>query len=72
MDDKVQEGFYRMQYKCVNCGKLFQSDIRRGAVAKGASGSCPHCGIQTGKPGVGHHEAVLPNVIVGNQEILHG
>ena len=72
MDDKVQEGCYRMQYKCANCGKLFENDIRKGTPSRGASGNCPHCGMKTGTPGVGHHETIMPNVTIGNKEILHG
>jgi len=72
MTSDVQEGFYKMQYRCANCGHLFDAQVRKGSPARGASGSCPNCGMATGKPGVGHHETVLPNMTVGNKEILHG
>jgi len=72
MADGVTEGFYKMKYKCANCGETFESEVRKGSPSKGASGSCPNCGMQTGKPGVGHHEAVFPDTPAGKQEILHG
>lgn len=70
MDDKAKEGFYKMTYRCANCGHEYTMEIRKGSPARGAGGQCPNCGMASGKPGVGHHETVLPTV--DGKQILHG
>jgi len=67
----METAFYKMKYKCANCGKEFEVEVRKGKPAKGEAGICPYCGVKTGVPGVGHHETVMPTIVDG-KEILHG
>jgi rubredoxin len=74
MSEPVPEGFYKMRFKCANCGFLFEVNIRKGNPANGAAGICPNCGVRSGRSGIGHHEAVYPSdtMNLGDKEILHG
>ena len=39
------EETYTMEFTCSNCGYIFESNINRGAIAKGSGGECKICGI---------------------------
>jgi DNA-directed RNA polymerase subunit RPC12/RpoP len=65
--------YYEIEYRCANCGKIFTKQLRKGTEARGQAGECPNCGVNSGKPGVGHHEMTWPAMpISGGKEILHG
>ena len=70
MAEETREGFYKMTYRCANCGHSYDVEVRKGTAAKGAGGTCPNCGVASGKPNIGHHETVLPTV--DGKQILHG
>ncbi len=70
----MERGTYEMEYRCANCGNVFKKTLQKGKKAKGASGPCPNCGVDTGQSGIGEHEMTWPTrpLHVGGKEILHG
>lgn len=70
----MEREYYEMEYRCANCGHIFTKQLPKGQQAKGASGKCPHCGVDSGKAGIGEHQMTWPErpLHVGSKEILHG
>lgn len=49
---------YTMKFRCTNCGRQFENEVRKGISASGMGGECPNCGIKDGAPGIGHFEVI--------------
>lgn len=45
----LKEGYYRITYRCTNCGTIFEADIRKGTEAAKADSICPYCDTRSNK-----------------------
>jgi len=63
----LQEGYYRITYRCTNCGTLFEKDLKKGTIAEKAKSSCPYCDAVSGASTVGYFPVIKHNSNLDNQ-----
>ncbi len=52
---------YRMCFRCVNCGVIFEHDMQNGIPATSMNGVCPNCKVKSGAPNIGVFKPILLN-----------
>ena len=54
------EGYYRITYRCSNCGAIFEADVKRGTLAASSDSACPYCDTKSNKT-KGYFEVIKHN-----------
>lgn len=62
LKDNVKEDQYRAWYRCLNCGLVFQYDMKRGCPVSEMDGECPMCGCRSGSMRSGATVGIFPIV----------
>jgi len=57
----VPNNSYRLSYRCVNCGIIFEFDMQVGKPTSFMRGECPHCKAKSGATGIGIFKPILFN-----------
>lgn len=60
LNNEVQKGYYRMTYRCSNCGTIFETDIKKGTPAANSECVCPYCATMSNKT-KGYFEVIKHN-----------
>ena len=53
LTDSVGNNYYRLNYRCSNCGIIFEYDMKNGIPVTSMNGICPNCKIKSGTVNVG-------------------
>lgn len=56
----LSEGYYRISYRCTNCGAIFEEDIKKGVLAVHSECTCRYCGTMSNKT-KGYFEVIKHN-----------
>ena len=57
----VNGNHYRLNFRCSNCGTIFEFDLQKGNSVNTMKGICPYCGVRSGTAGVGTFEVIKLN-----------
>lgn len=60
LTSEVAKGYYRISYRCNNCGTIFEEDIRKGKSAANSNSICTYCGTRSSKI-TGYFEVIKHN-----------
>ena len=61
LETVIKEGYYRCWLRCVNCGSIFECELRYASIASRTTEHCPTCKIKSGTPNVGSFDVVKYN-----------
>lgn len=61
IEKDLDKHMYRLDYRCNNCGTVFEFDMRKGTPTMEMRGTCPYCGARSGQPNTGVFEAIKKN-----------
>ena len=53
LNGDIPENYYRAWYRCINCGTVFQHDMKKGRPATEMDGKCPTCNFKSKTGSVG-------------------
>jgi len=61
LDTERPSNTYRINYRCINCGTVFEYDMQNGQPTKSMTGTCPYCKVKSGSPNIGIFAPVKMN-----------
>lgn len=61
LDTERPSNTYRINYRCINCGTIFEYDMQTGASVTTMRGACPYCKVKSGTPNIGSFPVVKMN-----------
>jgi len=63
LDTERPSNTYRMDFRCINCGVIFEYDMQNGTPATAMRGTCPNCKVKSGTPNIGVFKPILLNPV---------